>query len=313
MAAKQASKGVAATPAVDTTYKNPFSGGNIAPTRETDNLEETDSNRDQGVAYVSTSGVEGSPEFYARDSSIAAWLFWTLGATAPTGTTPNFTHTITPANSLPYVTLWRNISDTLFEEFKDCQVSELTVSADAGAPLMVEASVVGRQATRLTADPSITPAIALQSSQVYNFNNAAVTLGGGATSLVGSFELSVENNVEPQQTDDVVPYDVVAGTREVSLGFDLIFESLDEYNKFHYGGAAGTTISPNIFTTSATFTFTLGTNNEISFSLPSIAYEEFDVEPDAGGDPITVSARAVAQRSGSPVVTATVKNQIATY
>jgi hypothetical protein len=312
LAAKQATKGTPATVAAATTYKNPFTGGNIAPVRETDNLSETDASRDQGVAYVTTSGVEGSPELYARDDSAGAYLFWALGAVATTGTT-NFTHVITPSNTLPYVTFWRNISNTLYERFTDCKVSSLTISAEAGSPLSIATSVQGLQATRLTADPDATNLVPLASGAVYNYNDAAVVLGGGATALVRSFELTIENNVSRQQTDDVVPYDVVEGTREVSLSFDLLFESLDEYNKFHYGGAAGTSISKDIFTTSALFTFTKGANNEISFNLPSIAYSEFNPEPDPGGDPITVSVSAVAQRGASPVVTATVKNQVSAY
>jgi hypothetical protein len=313
MAAKQTAKGAAATPATATTYKNPFSGGSIGPVRETDNLAETDANRDQGVSFVTTSGVEGSPEFYVRDASAGFWLFAALGADAVTGTMPNFSHVITPANTLPYITVWRDIADTLFEQYRDCKVSTLTISADAGAPLNATAAIQGLQATRLTTDPSTAPAIALANSTVYNYNDATVTLGGSATALVRSFELSIDNNVSRQQTDDVVPYDVVEGQRVVSLSFDLIFETLTEYNSFHYGGAAGTTISPNIYTTSAVFNFSKGANNSIAFNLPSIAYSEFPVEPNAGGDPITVSVRAVAQRGASPVVTATVANQVASY
>jgi Phage tail tube protein len=323
MAQKQAAKGTAATVIAPTNagaagtgagaFKNPFAGGNIGPVRETDRLSETDSSRDQGVAYVVTSGVEGSPEMYARDATVGFWLHAALGADAPTGTTPNFTHVITPANALPYLTVWRNIGDTLWEQYRDCKVGSLTISAEAGAPLTVSAGIQGLKSTRLTADPSTAPAIAIQSGSVYNFNDAAVTLSGGATALVRSFELTIENNISRQQTDDVEPYDIVEGTREVSLGFDLIFESLDEYNKFHYGGAAGTTVSKDIFTTAAVFTFTKGVNNEIAFNLPSIAYEEFPVEPSAAGDPVVASVRAVGMRSGSPIVTATVKNQIAGY
>jgi hypothetical protein len=313
MAAKQPAKGTAATPAVATTYKNPFSGGNIGPVRETDNLSETDANRDQGVSYVVRSGVEGSPEFYVRDASIGFWLFAALGADAPTGTMPNYTHVLTPANTIPYITCWRDLGDLLWEQYRDCKVGSLQISAEAGAPLSATASVMGLQSTRLTTDPSLAPAIAIQNSQVYNFNNATVTLSGGATALVRSFELTIDNNVDIQQTDDVNPYDVYEGTRTVSLGFDLYFETLAEYNNFHYGGAAGTAVSPNIYTTTALFDFSLGANNAVTFNLPSIAYEEFPVEPSAAGDPVIASIRAVAQRSGSPVITATVKNQVATY
>lgn len=313
MAAKQTAKGAAAAPAVATTHKNPFTGGSIGPVRTVDNLSETDSARDQGIAYVSASGVEGAPEFYVRDASLGFWLFAVLGADAVTGTMPNFSHVLTPANTLPYITAWRDIGDTLWEQYLDCKVSNLTISADAGSPLSATANIQGLQASRLTTDPSTSPAIPLASGAVYNYNDATVTLSGGTTALVSSFELGIENNVTRQQTDDVVPYDVVEGVREVTLGFNLIFETLAEYNSFHYGGAAGTTISPNIYSTSAVFNFSKGANNSIAFNLPSIAYEEFPVEPNAGGDPITVAVRAVAQRGASPVVTATVANQVASY
>lgn len=317
-AAKQSARGTAATvalpaAAVPGTYKVPFAGGSIAPVRQTDNLSETDSSRDRGTSYVVTSGVEGEPSFYVRDANIGFWLQAGLGADAVTGTTPNFIHTLTPSNSLPYITAWRNIADTLWEQYLDCKVNSLGISAQAGQPLMCSAGIQGRQSTRLTTDPTTTAAIPIANGAVYNYNDAAVTLGGGATALVSSFDLSITNAVTRQQTDDVVPYDVVEGIREVSLGFDLIFEDLVEYNKFHYGSSSGTVISPNIFTTSATFTFTKSVNNEISFTFPSIAYEEFPVEPNAGGDPITVSVRAIAQRGASPVVTAVVKNQVAIY
>lgn len=315
MAAKQSGgKGVAAAVAAASTYKTPFAGGSISPVRETDNLTETDANRDRGVSYVTTSGVEGSPSFYGRDDSAAAWLYYVLGAVATTGTTPNFTHVITPASVLPYVTLWRNQSSTLYERFRDCKVSSLTIGAEAGSPLTISAGVQGLQASRLTADPDATNLAPLASSAVYNFNEATVTLGGGATSLIRSFEISIENNVSRQQTDDVVPYDVVEGIREVGLSFDLIFETLDEYNQFHYGGAAGTAVSSNIYKTAATFTLSKGANNSIAFNLPHIAYQEFPVEPNTGGDPIVVSVRALAERDPvDPVLTATVKNQVANY
>src|SRR5687768_12153954 len=100
LAQKQVSKGAVPVIAAASAYKMPLAGGGISPVRETDNLAETDSSRDQGVTYVTNSGVEGSPEFYVRDASIGFWLHAALGADAVTGTTPNFVHAITPANVL---------------------------------------------------------------------------------------------------------------------------------------------------------------------------------------------------------------------
>jgi hypothetical protein len=315
LANKQTVKGTpAAATAVGGAFKMPLTGGNVGPTKTTDNLSETDASRDRGVTYVQQTGVEGSPEFYVRDASVGFWLHKVLGADAVTGTT-NYVHVLTPSNTLPYITAWRNIGDTLYEQFLDCKVGSATISAEAGGPLTIATSIMGRSSTRLTTAPDSATPVAVDNGSVYNFNDVqgAVTLGGSVTALVRSFELSIENNLSLQQTDSSIPYDVVEGVREVSLGFDLIFETLAEYNKFHYGGAAGTTQNPNIFTTDAAFVFTKGANNSVAFNLPVIAYEEFPVEPDAGGDPIVASVRAVAQRSGSPIVTATVKNQVATY
>jgi len=313
MFAKQASKGTLATVATATTHRVPFSGGNIGPVRETDTFAETDASRDQGFPFVTTSGVEGSPETGVRDASIGGILLGVLGTDVVTGTMPNYIHTLTPANTLPYFSFWKGLSSTLYESYRDCQISSVTIGADAGGVLTAALGIQGIVPVRLTTDPSVTPAIPMATGALYNFNEATVTLGGGATSLIRSFELTIENNVSRQQTDDVVPYDVVPGVREVSLSFDMIFETLDEYNKFHYGGAAGTAISNTIFQTSAIFSFSKGANNEVSFNLPQIAYTELSPEPDPGGDPIVVSVAASAVRGGSPVVTATVKNQVAAY
>lgn len=307
--AKQTAKG---TP--NTTYTDalPFSGGSIAPSRTVDQLSETDSQRDQGVSFVQSTGVEGDPEVYVRDASIHRLLNGVLGATATTGAGPNYTHTTTPANTIPYFTLFREIGDTLYEQFDDCKISELTISADAGQPLTAAMSVMGRQATRLAAEPASVTSLTLAAGASYNFNEATVTLAGSATALVSSFELSISNNVTTQQTDDSIPYDVIEGLREVTLGFTLIFETLAEYNRFHYGGTAGTAQSNILGSTSADFLFSKGANNSIQFTLPNIAYQEFPVNPDPGGDPVTVDVTAVAQRGGSPVVTSVVKNQIST-
>ena len=176
----QSAKGTPATFALTKAWKNPFAGGGISPVRETDNLSETDASRDQGVAYVVNAGVEGEPEIYLRDGSAAFWLKAGLGSMSTTGTT-DLTHTITPGATLPYITVWKNIANTLYEVYQDCKVSTLTISAEAGSPLTATVGIQGAKSTRLTADPDVGSTLALESSQVLNFNNATVTLGGGAT------------------------------------------------------------------------------------------------------------------------------------
>lgn len=313
MGARQAAAGTPATPGVGTAFKSPFASGAMGPVRTINTLAETDSNRDIGVAYVSTSGVSGSPQMYVRDDVTGLYLLGALGADAITGTTPNFTHTFTPSNSLPYMTCWLDIADTLWEQYLDCMISDINFSTTAGNPLTAAMTVVGRQASRLTTDPSIAGPIPLSAGQVYTYNDATVTLSGGATALVSAFDCTINNNVTPQQTDNVVPYDVVAGMRQVDISFTLIFNNLAEYNSFHYGSTSGTAISNSVYTTSAAFVFSHGTNNSLTFTIPSMAYQTFPVSPDTTGAPISVAVTAVAQRNSSGVLTCVLKNQIAAY
>lgn len=306
--ALQVAKG---TPNTTYTDRLDFTGGSIAPTRTVDTLSETDSNRDLGVNFVTNMGVEGAPEAYVRDANIHHILAAAFGAQADSGST-NFTHTITPANALGYYTLYREIGGTLFEQFDDCMANELTVSCDTGGPLTAALSVLGLKATRLAAQPAAVTSLTPANGAVYNQNEVTVTLGGGLTHLVSSFQMTLSNNTSTQQTDTAAFYDVVPGGRELTVGFTLVFETLAEYNRFHYGGTAGTVQSGSLASVAANFAFSKGVNNSITFDFPSLAYEEFPVDPDPSGAPITVDVRARAQRGASPICTATVKNQVAT-
>lgn len=306
---KQTGKGTEATAWQDKQY---FEGGNIQPSRGTDQLAETDSTRNAGDYFVTQTAVEGSPEFYVRDEAIHHWLEYALGSSTHSGTT-DYTHTITPSAALPYVMLGKGQGNLLFEQYNDCKVDELSIAWATASPGVATAGVMGRSAKRLAAEWSagLAPPAAASAAPL-NFNQATVTLGGAATSLISSFELSISNNLTLQQTDDSVPYDVVEGTLVVTMGFDMIFESLAEYNKFHYGAEAGTTQSPNIFTTSAALKLERTVKNYVEFEFPKLAYQEFPVEPDPGGGPVTVSVKAAAQRHASGFITAKVGNQVAT-
>lgn len=317
---RQTAKGT--TPA-NPRWRIPFAGGNIAPVRETDRLGETDAARDQGAAYVTTAGVEGSPEVYVRSLYIPQLLNGVLGdlTTAPGG--PPYVHTIVPqdGNLLPWFSFFKNVggANGVYEVYRDCQIGSLTISAEAGGPLTAAMGIQGLNATLLdaTADAATMAAwdaIALQQGTVFNFNNAAVYLGGTQAvptnrRTIRSFECTIENNLARQQTDDLIPYDIAVGQREVTLGFDMIFENITEYRRHVYGSSSATVQGTTLYETYAKFEFQIDASNILSLEFPNIVYEEFPVDPDPGGDPIVVSVRAVSQRSGSlKPINATVTN-----
>lgn len=310
VAAKQTGKSVEPTKWDDTHL---FTDGNLGPTRGTDQLSETDSNRDDGDFYVTQTASEGSPQSYIRDASIQHILEYAMGAVTHEGTVGEYTHKGAMANALPYVTFGKGQGATLYEQLNDCKVDELTLAWSTASPGTVTCSFMGRGAVRKTTEWAAglaPPAVA--GAAPLNFNNCTVKIGGAETRLVSSFEITISNNLTLQQTDDAVPYDVVEGARAVTLGFDYIIEDLKEYNKFHYGGEAGTTQSPNIYTTeNLTFEFAgASVKNGLTLVVPKTAYTEFPVEPDAGGAPTVSAVRGAAQRSAEGKLKTTVKNQV---
>lgn len=310
VAAKQTGKGVEPTKWQDTYL---FTEGNIAPSRQSDQLSETDSSRNAGDFFVTQTGTEGSPGAYVRTASIHHLLEYALGTASHEGAAGEFTHKVSSAASLPYITLGKGVGATLFEQFNDCKVDELSLNWATGQPGNVSINAMGRSAVRKASEWAAELAPPTTSTlPPLNFNKATVKIGGAETRLVSSFELTISNNLTVQQTDDSVPFDIVEGPLAVTLGFDYIVEDLKEYNKFHYGGEAGTTQSPDIYTTeNLTFEFA-GSNskNNLKLVIPKTAYTEFPVEPDAGGAPVTAAVKGAAQRATEGFVQATVKNEV---
>lgn len=307
--AKQTAKG---TPNAVATYRTPLaSDDRILPRAEMATFAETDSSRDAPNSEKLGGGAEGSLGFGVRDSFFHTILEQVLGTKVTTGIGPDYVHTLSGADVLSYWTVQQMLGNTLWEQAEDLIANEFNFTVEAGGFATASVSYMGRKVTRLTAAPA-PPAAGQASDPVYNFNLAAVSIGGVATALVRSLNLTLNNNVVIQQTDDFVPYDVYVGQREVTVGFDMLFENLDHYNQFHYGATGGTAQSPNTFVTDLNFLFTRSAANSIEFDLDAVNYEEYPVGQDTGGEPIVVPVRARARRNAGGLLKAVVKNQVAT-
>lgn len=298
------------------------SDARINPRAETAVFAETDGSRDAPNSEKVSGGAEGGFAFGVRDSFFHKVAEWTIGtgSRATVASAPNYTHTIsspqaTPVIAMKYLTVDQALGGAAasgagavsqVEQFSDMVIGELGVTVEAGGFMTANVSMMGRTPTRLVVDP---PVLAEANDAVYQFNEAAVSLGGSATGVVRSMNLTIGNNIQLLQTDDIVPYDVHVGQREVTLGWDMLFENWDHYNAFHYGTAAGTTQSGATTVTDVNFLFTKGVNNSIEFDFDSVNYEEVPVAPDTGGDPIIVAARVRARRNTNGLTKIVVKNQ----
>src|SRR3954469_11223003 len=130
--AKQTAKGsVAASPIIRL-----FANGepSLMPMKDRARYPETDSSQDLGGSYTSGMWVEGDIPLWLRPDAASFLFAAALGASADSGST-NYTHLITPANDVPYLTIWRNVGDVIFEQFQDCKVTALRVTGSAGGML----------------------------------------------------------------------------------------------------------------------------------------------------------------------------------
>lgn len=326
----QTAKGTPATVAlpINTTagkkvgaFKVPFSGGNIEPNRVFGKLAETDSSRDVGVSFPKVGGLTGTAEAYVRADSIGALMYYVCGESTEAGTEKKWTHTAKPATTIPYVTFWRAIhpgggTPELFEQFEDCFLSSLQIKTTAGEPLTAAATVQGIKTTRLTADPSTAASIPLDKEYVYNFNDAIVKVNTVESSLISSFDMTINNAVTALQTDSFSPLDVVAGLRTIDLTFDIVFESITQYNEFNYGASGGTAESNKLFTSELEFEFkqkpTGHEEETLKFKFPKVAYETYPITPNTSGAPIVVAVKGVAQRN-TPIFESVITNEVALY
>src|SRR5438105_670244 len=132
---KQTAKG---TPQTTPAFKLKVTGGDIMPTRQVIQLNETDSTRQQGKSLVVGGAVEGAPEVYCRPDDFGLLAYAVLGTNVDSGTAPNYIHRSTMLNSgaTPYVTIYKAIGGSvLVDRYSDCRIHGLHLRGQAGQAL----------------------------------------------------------------------------------------------------------------------------------------------------------------------------------
>lgn len=309
--AKQSGKGVAAAaPALRL-----FAAGqpSLHPLKERGRFAMTDTGRDLQPGFTSRMGVEGDLPLYFHPDAAASLLAYALGANADTGTTPNFTHTITPAGDGMWVTIWRIVGGVVIEKFTDCKISTLRIESAAGAAALMSVGVVGITYEFLAVAPIFTDT-SPESPYLHAEAKDLINLGGAIihpTSLV--WELN--NNMSVYQADDYKPADVDPGGREISLSASIRFGQqgarIEEYREFYYGSSGGTTMSPTVGTKAFDATWRRNANLEAKIAHDQVTYAAVPVQPDPGGEPIGVELAMQVEKPAGVIVTATVKDQLA--
>lgn len=307
---KQSVKG---TPAASATFKLKFTGGNVEGKREIIQLAETDASRQQGQSVVVGARVEGTSEHYVRPSDFGLLAYLGLGAIATSGAGADKTHTITPADTAPYATLWKAIGgNVLIDKYSDCRIKSLRVKGGAGQALTVSVEWYGLNALFGTTDD---PAAAVTES-VLVYPQVTVTKGGSAPGTVENFELVLENGGEGIPADkQIQPYDFVWGELQVSGTLTMLFESDADYRRYQTGTTGGTAWTTTLASETLSIKAQETAVRSIEAVMAGMSIVEYPVNPDAGGAPIKVAMgfKSLPQPAIADYFKFLVLNQVASY
>jgi len=307
--AKQSAKGAAA--AANSGYKLKLTSGEVGPNRNFLTLQETDASRQQGDTVVVGAQVQGTPEWYIRPEEFPLFGFAALGANVDSGAGP-FTHTQTPAQRPPYLTVWKNLgAGTIIDKYTDVTLGSIELSGGAGQALACKVDAMGLGVLLGTTDNS-QPIV---SGHVYTYPECSVSLAGSIPATVEQWTITANNNAEYIQADNsLTPYDVVLGRLEVSGSYTYLLQSDADYRKFHSGSSVGTAFTTTLFTEAIDIGMAAGTSS-IHAIMAGVAVTAYPVPPDVSGKPIRVAATfsSLPQVAISDYLSFVTTNSIASY
>ncbi len=308
--AKQTAKGSAASAP---TVKLLVRSGGIGPQKGTSRYETTDIGRAPGGMFVNNVGVQGAFECYAEPGAMALLWYLLLGANADAGAGP-YTHTATPSTDIPYCTIWDSTGGTLTEKYVDCKIGSLTLSGDAGNPLIVSIdNVFGLAATYADTGADALAALApagylfYEAQGAFKYDTVAQT--------THRFSMTFDNNLSPYQADAITYSDVDPGNITIDASFECRWTgptAFPAYKTEFYGG--GTTLVSTVPSNHAfQVIWTRTSSLKLQLDLPQTKWVVTRPEKDSGGDPLNAAVSMFAEKpSGSAMITATSTDSTAT-
>lgn len=247
--------------------------------------------------------IDGNFPFYVRPDFGTAMLAFALGAdTVITGTV--HTHTITRADTLPWLTIERDQIST--ERAWDCKINQLVIAGEAGQPLTMEASFFGRDAIETT----VTSA-SYETDVPFKFFEGTYTIDGGAITTITAFTVTINNNLEKVKTTDFKWNDLVEGRFTIDVNMTLKLESADtQYLAALYGGSTTLvdTLDGGSFVVSCT-RGTGATERQFSLTIPTMYWLSATRHLDPNTTPVYVDVSGKAYwHTSNEIITIANKN-----
>lgn len=245
-------------------------------------------------------------------------LFGALGEMATSGVGPTFTHVITPANDLPYLTFFGRAFGGDYVRVRDCKIDELELSWENAGHLSLAVTAMGVKLNWQNVafvpgvDESFAAPLFRAAGGTFKVDPAAAV--PIARNIV-SGSLKIANGTEAvPQSGSVEPSDVAPAVMDVEVGINVAPDDLVDIRKALTGAAAGLEISQVPIYGSFEWLFAIDANTDLK-----VASSRFQVKPEmpeadpSGGFLEFDLAGKVLQPPTGDAVTVTLRNTVADY
>jgi hypothetical protein len=188
-----------------------------------------------------------------------------IGVDAVTGSGP-YTHTLSQSNSLPSLTVEKNIGGYQSLTFAGCRVGKLSVKAPVGnEPVTVSADLMG-QSVAVTTSPT---AVSVVNEMPFVFSEASVTLDSHARADVTNISFDIDNGLKETYTysGNHGPSFLTPVTVKASGTFDVVWSSLNDstYGDFN------TMQNETLGALAVSFAHPGGSAYSVGFTFPQVA------------------------------------------
>ena len=264
--------------------------------RSTDSIKLTKGSPVDAGTYIS----ELSPKFEATTlgfpKMLALLAYAALGKVETSGEASPYTHTITPGESLPYLTVFeqKGSASAPLARLVDAKVDSLKMTAEGVAPISFEMSIAGCLMEWQEATSWSGPKFDL-SQGWFTLEDAEVlfSLSDGSPVAVpvgvnlSKLELEIANSVTSQPVmGSPVPGDQVEGGTVVTVNLEGTTDSTEMYREVMTGSKTGTALASKVVTGSLQMTFKHSSKSDFSFvvKVPSIPWncDAMSVSTDGG-------------------------------
>ncbi|MBE8539412.1 phage tail tube protein [Geoglobus acetivorans] len=210
--------------------------------------------------YSQEKHVEGRIALNTSDWKMLKHVLGSLTENVTSATQAPYYHDFEEAETLPSFTLERQWGSNTAYVAVGCKVNSARIRGEVGKAVEFELEILGKSMSKITsglAIPSYSPTLPFRMT-----NLATATFGGSDVSgQIKSFEININNNLEPDYGSDGTPRAIDEGLREVTG--TLTF-------KFDY------TIADYVLNESEgdiVIKLIRGTNDEVEFTIENATFE----------------------------------------